>query len=106
MIDQHPSDNEAMPLTDSQAQARLERMLAARRAAEALRASRYLATRTRRSQFRADVKASGKDMRLAPAPTPRREPNRFTWGDAGAFLLPAALFAAMALFAHWAGWLK
>ena len=98
---QYPSE-----LSDRQLQARLERMLAARKAADNARLAKYNATRTKRSAFRAAVKASSCDIRLAPTPAARHVPPRFTWRDAGAFLLPVVLFAAMVLLAHWAGWIR
>ncbi|MHB1057280.1 MAG: hypothetical protein ACYC0F_05290 [Rhodanobacter sp.] len=98
------TEPQATSLNERQAQARLERMLAARRAAEDARTARYRSSRTPRSQFRADAKASPRDIRLAPSPPWPAE--RFPWRDAGVFLLPVAALAALALLAHWAGWIR
>lgn len=97
----HCTDDQA--LCDRQAQARLERMLAARHAADAAREARFRQLPTPRSQFRANAKAPLTDVR--PMPPARTNPRRCTWRDAAMFLLPAALTAAMFLVAHWAGWL-
>jgi len=97
----HCTDDQA--LRDRQAQARLERMLAARRAADAAREARFRQLPTPRSQFRASARAPLTDVRFMPSARMNR--RRFAWRDAAMFLLPAAFTAAMFLVAHWAGWL-
>lgn len=97
-----PADDHA--ISERQAQARLERMLAARRAAEAARSARFRPAGTPRSQFRADAKASL--LRHVVAPPTRLPTSDFTWGDAAVFLLPAAALGVLLLIAHWAGWLS
>lgn len=99
-----PRDAEIRTLSDRQAQARLERLLAARRAAEAVREAKFRQLPTPRSQFRAAAKAPLADVR--PVPPTRTDPHQFTWRDAGIFILPAALIATLLLVAHWAGWLS
>lgn len=98
----HPMDDQAT--RDRQAQARLERMLAARRAAEAAREARYRQLATPRSQFRAGAKMPLRDVipvRQAPSP-----PAHFAWRDAATFLTPIAIAIALFLLAHWSGWLS
>jgi len=90
--------------SDRQAQARLERMLAARQAAEASRKARFRPVATPRSQFRADDKAPL--QRNVVAPPARLPTSDFTWRDAAVFLLPAAALGVLLLIAHWAGWLS
>lgn len=103
---QQPIDDTIDELAARQAQARLERLLAARKAAESLRAARYSASRTRRSEFRAGVKAAGRDIRPEPEPAPRPALKTSIWRDLATFLFPVAFLATAVLLAHWAGWLK
>jgi hypothetical protein len=70
---------------DRQAQARLERMLANRRASE----------RAREAMFR-------------KLPTPRTaapKPEPFGWIDSAVFLAPMGIVAVLILIARWSGWL-
>lgn len=88
---------------DVQLQARLERMLAARRAEELAREERYRRLPTPRSRFRANAKAPVRDLRPGLPSKPVPEP--FTWVDAGVFLIPLGVVAALILLAHWFGWM-
>jgi len=93
---------ENQQLTDRQVQARLERLLAAKRATEAARESRYRQLRTLRSEFRANAKAP---MRAIGSIGPARAPQKHSgWRDLAGALAPLVIVAALGLLAHWAGW--
>ena len=69
---------------DRQAQARLERMLANRRAAERAREARLL-------------RLSAPNQRNAAKPEP------FTWVDSAVFLAPMGIVSVLILIARWSG---
>lgn len=92
---------ELRTLSDRQLQARLERQVAARKAAQSVIDARIA---TKRQQFRADAKAP---MRVVPSvakPAPVRE--TFGWVDSYIFLTPLAIVAALILLARWSGMLS
>jgi energy-coupling factor transporter transmembrane protein EcfT len=69
-------------LSDRQAQARLERMLANRRAAERAREARLLRSPNKRNTAK---------------------PEPFTWIDSAVFLAPMGIVAVLILLARWSG---
>lgn len=80
------SRTEFRSMSDRQAQARLERMLANRRAAEAKREARFSKLRASRP--------------TAPKPEP------FGWVDSAVFLTPMLVVAVLILIARWSGYLS
>lgn len=88
MTGRDPRGAEIRTLSDRQAQARLERMLAARRAADAAREMRFR-----------QLPAPGTQPRPIPPP------ENFTWVDSAVFLAPVVVVATLVLVAHWMGML-
>lgn len=80
------SRTEFRTVTDRQAQARLERMLKNRRAAEAAREAKF------------------HKLRAPRTPAPKPEP--FGWIDSAVFLAPMASVAVLILIARWSGYLS
>lgn len=76
---------ELRPMSARQAQARLERMLANRRAVVAAREAKF------------------RKLRVSRTTAPKPEP--FTWIDSAVFLTPMFVVAVLILIARWSGWL-
>jgi hypothetical protein len=88
---------ETRPPDDLRLQIELERLLAARRAEEVARATRYRRVSTPRSQFRADARAPMADFRrVPPAPLPR--PARMS---AKQIIAAAIVWGALFAFGLW-----